>query len=445
MELLIAIVVLAVIFDFINGFHDSANSIATIVSTRVLTPLQAVVWAAFFNFVAFFIFKDHKVAAAIGKGVIDAKVLNLLVIIGGLSGAIVWNLVTWWWGIPSSSSHALVGGLVGAALIKAGTSAIIAAGITKILIFIIIAPILGIVTAFIIAVSVLHICKSLPTAKVDKYFRRLQLVSSALFSIGHGGNDAQKSMGVIWIALIIFYSHTSIKGLSENSSGLSSQQNLVFDKIKDVKGNSHFREYKDNLELVLSKIDDRVLNGKIDHLDTQSLAKLPLVDVTHNKHYTGLDLIKYAADSNCRPDVRTAAIGQTYYHDFVNAKCVENVGMPTWAALICYLAMGMGTMMGGWRIVKTMGQKVAQLKPFEGFCAETGGAVTLFATEALGIPTSTTHTITGCIMGAGMTKRLSAVRWGIAGNIIVAWIVTIPAAALMGGFTYFILQLFIKA
>lgn len=441
MELLIAIIVLAVIFDFINGFHDSANSIATIVSTRVLTPLQAVVWAAFFNFVAFFIFKDHKVAAAIGKGVVDAKVLNLLVIIGGLSGAIVWNLITWWWGIPSSSSHALVGGLVGAALLKAGTNAIIMAGITKILIFIIVAPILGIFTAFVIAIIVLHICKSLPSSKVDKYFRRLQLVSSALFSIGHGGNDAQKSMGVIWIALIIFYHQAPISGLTESSAGLNAAQSQVFEQIKKVKSDKHFKEYKDNVQLALAKIDDKVLSGKIDHLDTQSLAKVMLVDVGHSKHYSALDLVKYTAEHHASAAIVPV---ETCYRDFLNAKCVENVGMPNWAALICYFAMGLGTMFGGWRIVKTMGQKVAQLKPFEGFCAETGGAVTLFATEALGIPTSTTHTITGCIMGAGMSKRLSAVRWGIAGNIIVAWIVTIPAAAVMGGFTYFVLQLFIK-
>jgi PiT family inorganic phosphate transporter len=445
MELLIAIVILAVIFDFINGFHDSANSIATIVSTRVLTPLQAVVWAAFFNFVAFFIFKDHKVAAAIGKGVVDAKVLNLIVIIGGLSGAIVWNLMTWWWGIPSSSSHALVGGLVGAALVKAGTGSIIVAGVTKILIFIIIAPLLGIVVAFTIAVIVLHICKNLPTAKVDKYFRRLQLVSSALFSIGHGGNDAQKSMGVIWIALIIFYTQVSVKGLNENSPGLSSQQSMVFEQIKKVKQDSHYKEYKDNVQLALAKIDDKVLAGRIDHLDTQTLAKVALLDVTTKKHYSALDLIKYVANNKAKTQALATASAESCYHDFVNAKCIENVGMPTWAALACYFAMGLGTMFGGWRIVKTMGQKVAQLKPFEGFCAETGGAITLFATEALGIPTSTTHTITGCIMGAGMTKRLSAVRWGIAGNIILAWIITIPAAAIMGGFTYFVLQLFIKA
>ena len=444
MELLIAIVVLAVIFDFINGFHDSANSIATIVSTRVLTPLQAVVWAAFFNFVAFFIFKDHKVAAAIGKGVVDAKVLNLLVIIGGLSGAIVWNLLTWWWGIPSSSSHALVGGLVGAALIKAGTSSIVMAGITKILIFIIVAPVLGIVVAFTIAVIVLHACREIPTAKVDKYFRRLQLVSSALFSIGHGGNDAQKSMGVIWIALIIFYTQTSIKGMNEHSQGLNPQQAMVFEQIGQIKHDKNYKEYKDHVQLALATIDAKVLSGKIDHLDTSNLAKVALLDVNPKKHYSALDLVKYVAHSSKKSEVLAAATAETYYKDFVNAKCVENVGMPSWAALICYTAMGLGTMMGGWRIVKTMGQKVAQLKPFEGFCAETGGAITLFATEALGIPTSTTHTITGCIMGAGMTKRASAVRWGIAGNIILAWIVTIPASALMGGLTYFILQVFIK-
>jgi PiT family inorganic phosphate transporter len=444
MELLIAIVLLAVVFDFINGFHDSANSIATIVSTRVLTPLQAVVWAAFFNFVAFFIFKDHKVAAAIGKGVVDSNVINLLVIIGGLSGAIAWNLITWWWGIPSSSSHALVGGLVGSALIKAGTSSIIVSGITKILIFIIIAPLIGIVTAFTIAIIVLHICKSLPTSKVDKYFRRLQLVSSALFSIGHGGNDAQKSMGVIWISLIIFYHQVPLSGISDISSHPSREQGIVLKEIEKVKQNKQFKEYKENIEVALAKIDGQVLNGNFSHLDTQSLAKLPLVTVTDKKIYTALDLIKYTADSAVRSRTLASESPQSRYQDFINAKCADNVGMPTWAALICYFSMGMGTMLGGWRIVKTMGQKVAQLKPFEGFCAETGGAITLFATEALGIPTSTTHTITGCIMGAGMTKRLSAVRWGIAGNIILAWIITIPAAAIMGGFTYFVLQLFIK-
>jgi phosphate/sulfate permease len=252
-------------------------------------------------------------------------------------------------------------------------------------------------------------------------------------------------MGVIWIALIIFYTQTSIKGLSENSSGLSSQQSMVFNEIKKVKQDAHYKEYKENIQLALAKIDDKVLNGKIDHLDTSSLAKVTLMDVTDKKHYSALDLVKYAAHGHSKTDTLAAASAQSCYRDFVNAKCIENVGMPTWAALACYFAMGMGTMFGGWRIVKTMGQKVAQLKPFEGFCAETGGAVTLFATEALGIPTSTTHTITGCIMGAGMTKRLSAVRWGIAGNIILAWIITIPAAALMGGFTYYVLQLFIKS
>jgi PiT family inorganic phosphate transporter len=326
MTLLLIIVTIALLFDFINGFHDSANSIATIVSTRVLTPAQAVAWAAFFNFVAFMFFKDHGVADTI-KSMVKPDVITNSVLIGGLVGAIIWNLITWWWGIPSSSSHALLGGLTGAAFTKAGADAIVMSKLSKTLLFIPLAPVIGIVASYLISLVVINLSKNLPQSKIDKYFRRLQLVSSALFSIGHGGNDAQKTMGIIWAALLI--------------------------------------------------------SGTV---------------------HTG--------------DV-----------------------LPNWVPVCCYTAMGLGTLFGGWRIVKTMGQKLAKLRPFEGFCAESAGALTLFLVTALKIPVSTTHTITGAIMGTGMTKRLSAVRWGIAGNIVIAWVVTIPASALMGGATYYIMNL----
>jgi PiT family inorganic phosphate transporter len=338
MTLLIVLILLALVFDFINGFHDSANSIATVVSTRVLTPFQAVIWAAFFNFVAYLI-PNHGVANTV-KGMVNANVITLTLLIGGLIGATIWNLLTWWRGLPSSSSHALLGGLTGAALVKAGTAGINAAKLETVIAFIPLAPIIGMAVTYIIAVIIINICKNLPVSKVDKYFRKLQLVSSALFSIGHGGNDAQKTMGVIWAGLICY----------------STQ-----------------------------------------HADTPGWL------------YVG-----------------------------------KGGGIPGWAALGCFTAMGLGTLVGGWRIVKTLGQRITALKPFEGFCAETAGALTLFLVNSLGIPVSTTHTITGSIIGAGMTKRLSAVRWGVAGNIVWAWILTIPASAAMGALAYYILELFAK-
>ncbi len=327
-EFLLVVIGLAILFDFINGFHDSANSIATVVSTRVLTPFQAVCWAAFFNFVAFKLMPAHKVAATVG-GIGKTEIVTLTVIAGGIGGAIVWNLFTWWKGIPTSSSHALLGGFAGAAIAKAGIGAINMDKISTTLLFIPLAPLIGMAVAFAISVLVINICKNFSYTKVDKYFRRLQLLSSALYSIGHGSNDAQKSMGLIWVALII-------TGHAEKGGEL-----------------------------------------------------------------------------------------------------------PSWVAIACFSAMGMGTLLGGWRIVKTMGQKITKLKPFEGFCAETAGAITLYGTAALGIPVSTTHTITGSIIGAGMTKGLNAVKWGVAGNIIIAWVVTIPASGIMGAGFYYMLKVFV--
>ena len=325
MTFLYVVIALVLVFDFINGFHDSANSIAAVVSTKVLSPFAAVLMAAFFNFIAFTVFPMH-VALTIGKGVIDPDVLNLTVIASALVAAITWNLITWWWGFPSSSSHTLVGGLVGAAIAHAGTGSVIAGGVLKIVAFIFIAPLLGFVLSYAISNLVVFICRKLAPFRVDKIFRRLQLISSSSFSLGHGGNDAQKSMGIIWLALIIH--------------GLTTK-------------------------------DDPIA---------------------------------------------------------------------LWIKLSCQTAIALGTLFGGWRIVKTMGQKITKLKPYEGFSAESAGTMTLFIATFFGIPVSTTHTITGAIMGVGARKGLSAVKWGITAKIFWAWIFTIPVSAAIGGSMYFVFR-----
>ena len=331
MTLLYCVIALVLIFDFINGFHDSANSIATVVSTKVLTPFKAVFFAAFFNFLAVFVF-SLKVASTIGKGIVQPEFIDLNIIIAGLLAAITWNLLTWWWGLPSSSSHTLVGGIVGAAIMKAGFKAVIwFPGVLKIVLFIFIAPLLGMAISFFISGIVIFICRNALPSKIDNYFRRIQLFSAGAFSLGHGGNDAQKSMGIIWAALL----------------------------------------------------------------------------VTH--HVTANDSIQ-----------------QNHY----------------WVIISCYSAIGLGTLFGGWRIVKTMGQKITKLKPFEGVCAETAGAITLFGASTFGIPVSTTHTITGAIMGVGARKGVNAVKWGVARNILWAWILTIPISAFISAAAYIIIQYF---
>lgn len=325
----VVLVALAIAFDFMNGFHDAANSIATVVSTGVLKPAQAVVFAAFFNLIAIFIF-HLSVAATVGKGIAHPGVVDVHVVFGALIGAISWNLVTWYYGIPSSSSHALIGGIVGAVMAKTGASGLVAAGIWKTVAFIFVSPLLGFTLGSLMMVAVAWIFRRSTPSRVDRWFRRLQLVSAGAYSLGHGGNDAQKTIGIIWMLLI--------------ATGYAS-----------------------------------------------------------------------AADAN----------------------------PPTWTIVSCYAAIALGTMFGGWRIVKTMGQKITKLKPVGGFCAETGGALTLFLATALGIPVSTTHTITGAIVGVGATRRMSAVRWGVAGNIVWAWIFTIPAAAFVAAIAYWVsLQLF---
>ncbi len=335
MTFLVIIIILALIFDYINGFHDAANSIATIVSTKVLTPFQAVIWAAIFNFAAFFISKyligEFKIGNTIAKSV-NENFVTLQVIFSGLIAAITWNLLTWWFGIPSSSSHTLLGGFMGAALAHAGgfteggLSVINYAKVIPTFLFIFGAPLIGMIMAWLITIIIVNLCRKANPYKADSWFRRLQLVSSALFSLGHGGNDAQKVMGIIAAAMVA--------------------QGTIAD-IKDV---------------------------------------------------------------------------------------------PTWVPISCFVAIAIGTMSGGWKIVKTMGTRITKVTPLEGVSAETAGAVTLFLTEHLGIPVSTTHTITGAIIGVGATKRLSAVRWGVTINLLWAWILTIPVSALLAAIVYYIVS-----
>ncbi|HXM76962.1 MAG TPA: inorganic phosphate transporter [Thermoanaerobaculia bacterium] len=339
MIFVLAIVAVALVFDFINGMHDSANSIATVVSTRVLTPLMAVFWAAFFNFVAAFVF-GTAVARTIGAGLIDVKVVNSNVVLGGLIGAIAWNLITWYVGIPSSSSHALIGGYSGAAIARVGVSAIVPGmAWVKTLSFIVLSPLIGMVCGFTLMVGVSWIFRKAAYASVDRWFRRAQLASAAFFSLSHGTNDAQKTMGII--------------------AGLLVANQTLF-----------------------------------------ATPETPM-------HFLYL------------PDVKR---------------------IPLWIILSAHAAIALGTLTGGWRIVRTMGTRLTKLKPFSGFCAETGGAITVLLASIWGIPVSTTHTITGSIVGVGATQRFSAVRWGVAGRIVYAWILTIPMAAAIGALAYGILS-----
>ena len=323
MGVIIFLVVLALAFDFMNGFHDAANAIATVVSTRVMKPHTAVAMAAFCNVAAIFVF-ELKVAATVGKGTIDPSIIDHYVVFGALVGAIAWNVITWYYGVPSSSSHALIGGLIGAAIAKAGPGSLITSGVVKVVSFILISPLLGMVLGSLMMILVSWIFRRSTPRRVDSWSRKLQLISASAYALGHGGNDAQKTIGIIWMLLI--------------SAGM----------------------------------------------------------VHSGEH------------------------------------------VPYWVVVACYTAIGLGTIFGGWRIIKLMGQKITKLRPVGGFCAQTGGAATLFFATALGIPVSTTHTITGAIVGVGATKRLSAVRWGLAGTIVWAWVLTIPCSALISAiFWYF--------
>jgi PiT family inorganic phosphate transporter len=350
LTLLLTVIALSLIFDYINGFHDAANSIATVVSTKVLSPTQAVIWAAFFNFVAFLIFKEHNVANTIAKAV-DTSQINLVVILSGIVAAIFWSLLTWWFGIPSSSSHTLIGGFAGAAIAHGGITIVNLQVIGKIAAFIFLAPIIGMILAYTLTVIIIHICKYAIPSKAEWWFRKLQLVSSAAFSIGHGGNDAQKVMGIIAAAIVVYTS-----GANADLSQMPTWLHI----------NTHLE------------------NGK---------------------------------------------------------KVFE---LPNWIPLACYSAIALGTMSGGWKIVKTMGSKITKVTPLEGVAAETAGAITLFMTEHFKIPVSTTHTITGSIIGVGLSKRVSAVRWGVTVNLLWAWILTIPVSAVLAALIYFVISIFIK-
>jgi len=323
---IILLILLGLTFDFLNGFHDAANSVATVVSTRVLSPNAAVIWAAFFNFIAFLFFGLH-VANTIGKGIVDIKVIDSSIVFAALAGASIWNIITWYFGLPTSSSHALIGGLMGAAVVKAGVSSLVSSGIIKTILFIFISPLLGLVLGSVIGIIVFRIFSKSSPSKVDHFFRKGQLVSAAFYSLGHGGNDAQKTMGII--AGLLFSAHL-----------------------------------------------------------------------------------------------------------------IDKFFVPLWVVLACHAAMALGTVFGGWRIVKTLGQRVVKLKPVDGFCAELGAASTLFVSTAFGIPVSTTHTITGAITGVGSLKRFSAVRWGVAGRIVWAWIFTIPLTAIISAIAYFATRIF---
>ena len=333
LEILLFLILLALVFDFMNGFHDAANSIATVVSTGVLKPQWAVLWAAFFNFFAYFVF-PLKVAATVGKGIIDPSIVDHYVVFGALIGAISWNFITWFYGIPSSSSHALIGGLAGAAMAKVGSGGLVASGLIKTIVFIVLSPMLGFLLGATLMIAVSWLFFRATPRKVDKLFRKMQLVSAAMFSLGHGGNDAQKTAGIIWMLLIA--------AAAANPGTFPSW-----------------------------------LQASKDHL-------------------------------------------------------------PGWVVAVCYVTIGLGTMFGGWRIVKTMGQKITKLKPVGGFCAETSGAATLFLATALGIPVSTTHTITGAIVGVGASNKLSAVKWGVAGNIVWAWVLTIPCSAFVAAVAWWL-------
>lgn len=379
MPLLITIIVLAIIFDLINGFHDAANSIATVVSTKVLTPFQAVIWAAFFNFIAFWIF-DLKVADTVAKTV-HSDVINLNVIFAGLVAAIFWNLLTWWYGIPSSSSHTLIGGFAGAAIAHAGNIDVVnQESIVKTFAFIFLAPVIGMIIAYLLTVLIIHIAKRSIPSKAERWFRSLQLVSSAAFSIGHGGSDSQKVMGIIAAALMVFNSYM----IKENPNYKTEQWNTLGFVYED--------------------------------------------DVTKEK----ITL----------PEGVTYAMYKKEFKEKYGHSLKEKIKhIPNWVPLMCYSAIGLGTMMGGWRIVKTMGTKITKVTPLEGVAAETAGAITLFGvSQGLGVPVSTTHTITGSIIGVGMTKRLSAVRWGVTTNLLWAWILTIPVSGAIGAVTYYILR-----
>lgn len=404
--IVLLLIVLALGFDFLNGLHDAANSIATVVSTRVLTPQQAVLWAAFFNFIAFLIF-NLKVAGTIGKGIIEPGAVTNAVIAGTLVGACAWNILTWYWGLPTSSSHALIGGLVGAGLAHSGWTSLVLGGILKTCVFIIVAPMLGLVIGLGIAIAVYWIFQKARPRSVDTWFRRGQLVSAALYSLGHGGNDAQKTMGIILVLLI---------AATQTNSQLEWRDRYV---ISDAAMKSLQSDPNPVSKDVAAKL-------------TPLMQKDAANDAYVHRFHKESDLSKALAD------LLTPTEFERHRERIIAAS--DHSQVPTEMVLACHLAMGIGTMMGGWRIVKTMGQRIIRLRPVDGFCAESGAAFTLVLTLFFGIPVSTTHTITGSIVGVGSLQRLSAVRWGVAGRVVWAWIFTIPGAAIVSALCVWLIE-----
>jgi phosphate/sulfate permease len=404
--ILFLVVAAALAFDYINGFHDAANSIATVVSTRVLSPRYAVAWAAFFNFIAFLVF-HLTVAATMGKGIIDPVIADNRLIAATLSAACFWDVLTWYWGLPTSSSHALIGGMIGAALVKTGWSALEWAGIGKTVLFIFVAPLVGMVTGLVIAVIVAWLFRNATPRQVDKTFRRGQLFSAAFYSLGHGGNDAQKTMGIIFVLLL---------------AATQANRNLTWQE--------HFA-LTDHAFNTLQKGPEQLPADVVKQLRT---LKDRTFDWDTNKDKTYDTVRGFEA---ALAEVLSQAELQQYGRRIMQA--ADQAQVPTEVVLACHVAMGLGTLFGGWRIVKTMGQRIIKLRPVDGFCAEAGAATTLVMTIFGGIPVSTTHTITGAIVGVGSTKRLSAVRWGVAERVVWAWILTIPGCALVAAICWWLL------
>jgi PiT family inorganic phosphate transporter len=438
MTLLLVVVALALIFDYINGFHDAANSIATVVSTKVLSPFQAVAWAAFFNAVVLFLAKyqifgfELKVADAIAK-IVKTEAISLEVILAGLLAAVIWNLATWYWGIPSSSSHTLLGGFAGAAIAKAGFGVL--ADLTKIyttIAFIFLAPFIGLILAYIISIIFLHLFRRVHPGRADKWFKRLQLVSSAAFSLGHGSNDAQKVMGIIAAALLVFTAGAKKQNIAtpkwtEIKTVYKMDTNYVSIPVNAI----HFDSIKGNSDTVLSGHQQAIFNPKAIFSKGKAHSKSDwaikkelnhqLVKINDSMVMVPTNAMVKVATLKPKKDITT---------------------IPDWIQYACFVAIGLGTLSGGWRIIKTMGSKITKVTPFEGVAAESAGAITLYLTQMLGIPVSTTHTITGSIVGVGLTRRVSAVRWGVTIKLMWAWVLTIPISGIMGALIYYITTLF---
>jgi PiT family inorganic phosphate transporter len=431
MTLLIVVIIVALIFDFINGFHDAANSIATVVSTKVLSPFQAVAWAAFFNAIVLFLCQhkllgfEFKVADAVAK-IVKTEAITMVVILSGLLAAIFWNLLTWWYGIPSSSSHTLLGGFAGAAVAKAGFGVLADMGkIYLTLGFIFLAPLIGMIIAYLLTIIILNICRRANPRKANNWFKRLQLVSSAAFSLGHGANDAQKTMGIIAAALIVFGASESKKNMDDNK----------WAQVKTV--------YK--IDTAYCALDTSKLS-----LDTINGIAMFVAEKTNFEKKGKANDKKWIAVKSSdlitgikKDGIEYCAAPKESFVKVSELKPKKDIAdIPPWVQYACFLAIGLGTLSGGWRIIKTMGTRITKVTPLEGVAAETAGAVTLYLTQMFGIPVSTTHTITGAIVGVGISKRVSAVRWGVTVSLVWAWILTIPVSALLATIIYKVINLF---